>query len=117
VKVALRNCGYNLRGQYITINWAPADVKKEGPAFDLPIAVGILEAAGCVRAHDLGRYPLMGEPSLDSLMRPVHLAPFRRGCSEPLSPRRPRSGDGAGPEAPLRKRSELQYVAVGVQAA
>ncbi len=49
VKAALRNCGYVLPPQRITINLAPADVKKEGSAFDLPIAVGILGAAGRLR--------------------------------------------------------------------
>ncbi len=71
VKAALRNCGYHLPAQHITINLAPADVKKEGSAFDLPMAVGILGAAGCVRAQDLGRYLFMGELSLDGLVRPV----------------------------------------------
>jgi magnesium chelatase family protein len=51
VKAALRNCGYPLPPQHITINLAPADVKKEGSAFDLPMAVGILGASGCVHAQ------------------------------------------------------------------
>ena len=71
VKSALRNCGYDLPPQHITINLAPADVKKEGSAFDLPVAIGILGAAGCVKARDLGRYLFMGELSLDGSIRPV----------------------------------------------
>src|SRR5512137_377956 len=71
VKAALRNCGYFLRAQHITINLAPADVKKEGSAFDLPMAIGILGAAGCVRTQNLVRYLFMGELSLDGSVRPV----------------------------------------------
>ncbi len=71
VKAALRNCGYNLPAQHITINLAPADVKKEGSAFDLPMAIGILGAAGCVRSQDLAKHLFMGELSLDGLIRPI----------------------------------------------
>src|SRR5881296_1092389 len=71
VKAALRNCGYILPAQHITINLAPADVKKEGSAFDLPMAIGILGAAGRVRAQDLARYLFLEELSLDGSVRPV----------------------------------------------
>ncbi len=71
VKSALRNCGYILPPQHITINLAPADVKKEGSAFDLPMAVGILGAAGSVRTQNLSGYLFMGELSLDGSVRPV----------------------------------------------
>ena len=71
VKAALRNCGYPLPAQHITINLAPADVRKEGSAFDLPMAVGILGAAGVVRPHDLARFLFCGELSLDGTVRPV----------------------------------------------
>ncbi len=71
VKAALRNCGYDLPPQHITINLAPADVKKEGSAFDLPMAIGILGAAGCVKARDLAGYLFMGELSLDGSVRAV----------------------------------------------
>jgi magnesium chelatase family protein len=71
VKAALRNCGYILPPQRITINLAPADVKKEGSAFDLPMAIGILGAAGCVRTQNLARYLFLGELSLDGSLRPV----------------------------------------------
>jgi magnesium chelatase family protein len=71
VKAALRNCGYILPAQRITINLAPADLKKEGSAFDLPMAVGILGASGCVRKQDLSTYLFMGELSLDGSVRPV----------------------------------------------
>jgi magnesium chelatase family protein len=71
VKAALRNCGYILPPQRITINLAPADLKKEGSAFDLPMAIGILGAAGCVRTQDLARFLFLGELSLDGSVRPV----------------------------------------------
>jgi len=71
VKAALRNCGYTLPAQHITINLAPADVKKEGSAFDLPMAIGILGASGNVKARDLARFLFMGELSLDGSVRPV----------------------------------------------
>src|SRR5512135_381893 len=71
VKAALRNCGYHLPAQHITINLAPADVKKEGSAFDLPMAVGILGASGCVQAQNLSEFLFLGELSLDGSIRPV----------------------------------------------
>jgi len=71
VKSALRNCGFFLPKQRITINLAPADVKKEGSAFDLPMAIGILGAAGCVRTKNLSGFIFMGELSLDGSVRPV----------------------------------------------
>jgi len=71
VKSALRNCGFVLPAQHITINLAPADIKKEGSAFDLPMAVGILGASGCVRLQNLSTFLFMGELSLDGSIRPV----------------------------------------------
>jgi magnesium chelatase family protein len=71
VKAALRNCGYFLRAQHITINLAPADLRKEGSAFDLPMAIGILGASGCVHAQGLSGCLFLGELSLDGLIRPV----------------------------------------------
>ncbi|MEK7366403.1 MAG: YifB family Mg chelatase-like AAA ATPase, partial [candidate division NC10 bacterium] len=55
----------------ITVNLAPADVRKEGAAFDLPIAIGILAAAGVVPAERLGRFLLLGELALDGAVRPI----------------------------------------------
>jgi len=71
VKAALRNCGFMLPAQHITINLAPADLKKEGSAFDLPMAVGILGASGCVRSQNLSGFLFMGELSLDGSVRPI----------------------------------------------
>src|SRR5690606_2552889 len=55
----------------ITINLAPADVRKEGSAFDLPIAVGILASTGQLSDRLLGEYALLGELGLDGTLRPV----------------------------------------------
>jgi magnesium chelatase family protein len=71
VKAALRNCGFKLPAQHITINLAPADLKKEGSAFDLPMAVGILGATGRLASEDLSDCLFMGELSLDGSVRPV----------------------------------------------
>ena len=71
VKAALRNCGYRLPPQRITINLAPADLRKEGSAFDLPVAVAILGASGCIQARDLSDFLFLGELSLDGSIRPV----------------------------------------------
>ncbi len=74
VRSALKNAGYEFPQRKITVNLAPADVKKEGAAFDLPIAVGILAATGVVQEGRLKDYLLMGELSLDGGVKPV------RGC-------------------------------------
>ena len=65
VRAALRNCGYPFPPQRITINLAPADVKKEGSGYDLPMAMGIVAAQGAVQPPRLADYLLVGELSLD----------------------------------------------------
>ena len=70
VRAAIKNSGYRFL-PLITINLAPADIKKEGSGFDLPIAVGILGAYGALRANDLSRFLLVGELGLDGSVRPV----------------------------------------------
>ncbi len=72
VKSAIKNSGYDFPTRRITINLAPADIRKEGAAFDLPIAVGILCATGLVDAMALENFVLMGELSLDGRIKPVH---------------------------------------------
>jgi magnesium chelatase family protein len=71
VGAALRNVGYPLPPRRITVNLAPADVRKEGSAFDLPIAVGLLAAAGHVQAEVLEGVAFVGELGLDGSVRPV----------------------------------------------
>lgn len=72
VRSALRNSGYEFPNRKITVNLAPADVKKEGSHFDLPIAIGILLASEQLSELDeLDNYYLAGELSLDGSLRPV----------------------------------------------
>ncbi len=71
VKAAIKNAGFDFPARRITVNLAPADIKKEGVAFDLPIAVGILAAMELVRPEALRRYAILGELSLDGGIRPV----------------------------------------------
>jgi len=71
VRTAIKNSGYRFPDNRIIVNLAPADVKKEGPAFDLPIALGILAAQGILRPDALSRVAVLGELSLDGSVRPV----------------------------------------------
>jgi magnesium chelatase family protein len=65
VRAAIRNGGLDFPVDRITVNLAPADVKKEGAAFDLPMALGILAATGLIKSERLGRALVLGELSLD----------------------------------------------------
>ena len=71
VKAAIRNSGFEFPIKHITINLAPAHTKKEGPSFDLPIAVGILSQTGVIYAENIENTLFMGELSLDGGIRPV----------------------------------------------
>lgn len=71
VRAAIRNVGLEFPIERITVNLAPADLRKEGAAFDLPMAVGILCATGVVKPGRLDRALVMGELSLDGSVRPV----------------------------------------------
>ena len=71
VKAAIKNSGYHFPADRITVNLAPADVKKEGSAFDLPMALGILAATGLVKKESYSPYLFLGELALDGLVRPV----------------------------------------------
>jgi magnesium chelatase family protein len=71
VRAAIKNSGYLIPPTFITINLAPADLKKEGSGFDLPIAVGILGAYGALRIDDLSRFLMVGELGLDGSVRPI----------------------------------------------
>ena len=71
VRAAIKNSGYLIPPTFITINLAPADLKKEGSGFDLPIAIGILGAYGALRIQDLTPFLLVGELGLDGKVRPV----------------------------------------------
>ena len=71
VRAALKNSGYKFPGNRITINLAPADVRKEGTGFDLPVAVGLLAAQGVVPQESLEKYLVFGELSLDGRLKPT----------------------------------------------
>jgi magnesium chelatase family protein len=71
IKAAFSNNDLKYPGREITINMAPADIRKEGSVFDLPIAIGILAASDQVRSIKLDRYMIMGELSLDGELRPL----------------------------------------------
>ena len=72
VRTAIKNTGLSFPTKRITVNLAPADTKKEGASFDLPIAAGILTAMGILPAEALDGYLLAGELSLDGSLRPVN---------------------------------------------
>lgn len=71
VKAALKNAGYAVPMRKVVINLTPADLRKEGPSFDLPISVGILAASEQVNTQLLEDYLFLGEVSLDGSLRPV----------------------------------------------
>jgi len=71
IRAAVKNCGYSFPAKKITINLAPADLKKEGSAYDLPMAVGILAAEGLIQRDRLKEYLVVGELSLDGEVKPV----------------------------------------------
>jgi magnesium chelatase family protein len=72
VQSAIGNTGFSLPLKKLTVNLAPAGRKKEGAAFDLPIAVGLLAASGYVPASAAGRYAYLAELALDGSLRPVN---------------------------------------------
>jgi magnesium chelatase family protein len=71
VRAAMRNSGFDFPTSRITINLAPGDVRKAGPAFDLPIALGMLAATGTVRRSDFRGIVQIGELSLDGAIQPA----------------------------------------------
>ena len=71
VKSAIKNSGYRFPPHRITVNLAPADIKKEGAGFDLPMAMGILAATGLVNQEELEHYLVIGELSLDGKVKPT----------------------------------------------
>lgn len=71
IEAAVKNNGFKIPGKKITINMAPADIRKEGSAYDLTIAVGILACSEQIPAEQVGEYILMGELALDGAIRPI----------------------------------------------
>ena len=71
IQSALNQCGLHIPQRHVVINMAPADIRKEGSAYDLPLAIGIIAADGHVKSDDLDKYVIMGELSLDGSLRPI----------------------------------------------
>jgi magnesium chelatase family protein len=83
VAAALRHSGVKLPSRRITVNLAPADVRKEGSAFDLPIAVALMVAAGIVPKDSLEWWSFLGELGLDGTLRPIRgTLPLTAGCRQ-----------------------------------
>jgi magnesium chelatase family protein len=92
IRAAINNSGFFFPIKKITINLAPANVKKEGSAFDLPIAVGLLGASGVLKCKTLDETMLVGELALDGRVRsirgalPIAIAAYKRGFKRLLVP-------------------------------
>ncbi len=71
IAAALQNNGYKIPGKKITINMAPADMRKEGSAYDLTLALGILTASNQIKSENIEKYIIMGELSLDGSLQPI----------------------------------------------
>jgi len=110
VRSAVRNSGYSMPDGRVTVNLAPADVRKEGTSFDLPIAAALLAAVGIVDPGKLGEYMILGELSLDGRVKdvpgalPAALEAKRRGLKGIVVPR------GNGPEAAVAGSIEVHPV-------
>ena len=72
IKSAIKNSGYSFPTHHVTVNLAPADTKKEGTSFDLPIAAAVLASEGVLSMEPLSRYLLLGELSLDGGVKGIH---------------------------------------------
>ncbi|MBU8921431.1 MAG: YifB family Mg chelatase-like AAA ATPase [Bacteroidales bacterium] len=107
VSAALRNCGFKVPQKKITVNLAPADMRKEGAAFDLPVAVGILIASGQIESVTPKKILFLGELTLDGQLNPVrgvlpiacHARDVGHDCL--VVP------EGNGPEASFLRRIEI----------
>ncbi|MFV0247430.1 MAG: YifB family Mg chelatase-like AAA ATPase [Tenacibaculum sp.] len=72
ISAALKNNNYKLPGKKIIINMAPADIRKEGAAYDLTLALGILAASNQIKSENIENYMIMGELSLDGSLQPIN---------------------------------------------
>src|SRR5882762_5176158 len=71
VRTAIRNAGFKFPNDRVTVNLAPADLRKEGASFDLPIALGILAAIGAIKDGTIGPFAVVGELALDGQIQAV----------------------------------------------
>lgn len=92
VRTAVKNSGFDLPAKRITVNLAPADTKKEGPAFDLPIALGVLKSMGVIASDQYEGCLTVGELSLDGGVRrvngvlPIVYSAFKKGLKRCIVP-------------------------------
>jgi magnesium chelatase family protein len=107
IKAAVKNCGFDFPVQSVTVNLAPADIRKEGSAFDLPMALGILGCQGSFFGKTLDQYLFLGELSLDGGVRAV-----RGSLSAALAARERGIRMLAVPEANAREAAVVQGVNV-----
>src|SRR5260370_10322313 len=98
IRGALKICGHDFPLQSFTVNLAPADIRKEGSAFDLPMALSILGCQGTFFGKQLDQFIFLGELSLDGQVRSV-----RGALSAPLAARDPSPSAGTVPEANVRE--------------
>lgn len=108
IKSALRNCGFDFpSNQAVTVNLAPADIRKEGSAFDLPMALGLLGCQGTFFGKVLDSHVFIGELSLDGGVRPV-----RGALSAALAARERGVRNVVVPEANAREAAVVQGIRV-----
>ncbi len=116
VKAALKNQGYPFPGERITVNLAPADIRKEGAGFDLPMAVGLLAAQGLVDSRRVAGHMMVGELGLDGTIRPIHgalalaLAAREAGLPSLILPRANAPEASVAPEVAVRPADTLGQV-------
>lgn len=93
VRTALKNSGYRLQSKKVTVNLSPADIRKEGTAFDLPIAIAVLSSYGIVNIDSLSDAAIVGELGLDGSIKPIYgtlsivSAVKERGCRRCFLPK------------------------------
>jgi len=107
IKAALKNCGHEFPLQSVTVNLAPADVRKEGSAFDLPMGLSILGCQGTFFGKRLDQIIFLGELSLDGQVRPV-----RGALSAALAARENRIAAVVVPEANAREAAVVEGIEV-----
>ena len=71
VESSIKHFGFSMPRQKVVVNLAPADIRKECSSYDLPIGLCILKASGQIKAEELEKYVIMGELSLDGVVRPI----------------------------------------------
>ncbi len=71
VESSMKACGYRMPRRKVVINLAPADIRKEGSAYDLPIAINVIQSSNQIDIPDLDQYIIMGELALDGTLRPI----------------------------------------------